>query len=445
MTQQLTAQEDYDVKARRISGTHAEKLEQIDAAIQELLDIKMLECASDRPGVQFLAVPRPRSHAFAMFVTILAMLILLVLLLGVRPAHAQSAADGPPPWHVGGTLAVSFLNSNDDPANHLFRTRGTTPTVDEWSVDMAMITAKKASAAASRWGVELTAQTGGDTDTFGFSPTAPNIAGAEWLRRLGPTNVSYLAPLGRGLTIQGGIFSSLIGYDSLYAKDNFAYTRPWGADFTPYFMLGANVAYPFTDKFTLTGFVVNSYFHLSRPNSVPNVGAQVARALTPQLSLKETGMFGSHQADAGLSHWRTLSDTTLERKWKRATVAGEVQLATETVAETGDRASWVSAQVPIHFVVGGPWTVTFRPEAARDPSGRYTSVRQTVYAMTSTLEFRGHLHSGDAVVRAEYRFDNSTGAQGGFFSGPDNVLVPRQHLLIGAFILAFDHAVPVSK
>ena len=397
MTKYLTPQEEYDVKARRISGTHTEKLEQIDAAIQELLAIKMLECAGDRPGVYFLAVPKPRSHAVAMVVTILAMLILLVLLLGVRAAHAQ------------------------------------------------VITAKKAPAAASRWGVELTAQAGRDTDTFGFSPTAPNIGGADWLRRLGPTNASYLAPLGHGLTIQGGIFGSLIGYDSLYAKDNFAYTRPWGADFTPYFMLGGNVAYPFTDSFTLTGFVVNSYFHLSQPNSVPNGGAQFAFAPTPQLSLKETAMFGSHQADTSLSHWRSLSDTIVERKWKRATVARELQLATETVAGTDERASWVSAQMPIHLLVGDPWSVTLRPEVARDPSGRYTSVQQTVYAMTTTIEVRKHVSDVDAIVRGEYRFDNSTGASGGFFSGPDNALVPHQQLLIAAFIVAFDHAFPVSR
>jgi hypothetical protein len=465
----LSKSDEYVIASRRIAGTRADKVAQIDAAIQELLDIKLLESAGDRPDVQFLAVPR-RSPWLGMSIAIVVMLVLLVLLFGVRPAHAQTTAEKPaaagvaaagtpssqapapapdtapaPAWHFGGTVDVSFLNSNNDPENHLFRTRGTTPKVDEWGIDMAMITLKKAAAAGARWGVELTAQTGHDTDTFGFSPTAPNIAGGDWLRRFGPTNVSYLADVGRGLTIQGGIFSSLIGYDSLYAKDNFAYTRPWGADFTPYFMLGGNVAYPFTDKFTLTGFVVNSYFHLSQPNSVPSVGGQLAFALTPQLSLKENLLWGSHQADTSLSNWRFLSDTIVEQKWKRATVAGELQLAGETVAETGERATWVSAQMPVHLLLGGPWSVTLRPEAARDRSGRYTSVMQTVYAMTSTLEYRKHFSSADAILRGEYRFDNSQGAEGGFFSGPDNLLVPHQHLLSGALILAFDHPFTVSK
>jgi hypothetical protein len=29
-------------------------------------------------------------------------------------------------------------------------------------------------------------------------------------------------------------------------KNNFAYTRPWTGDYTPYFMLGVNASYPLT-------------------------------------------------------------------------------------------------------------------------------------------------------------------------------------------------------
>ena len=71
-------------------------------------------------------------------------------------------------------------------------------------------------------------QGGKDSQVFGFSATAPNFPGYRGLRHLGLANGSYLASVGKGLTLQGGIFGSLIGYDALYAKDNFEYTRPWG-------------------------------------------------------------------------------------------------------------------------------------------------------------------------------------------------------------------------
>src|SRR5205807_5869044 len=144
---------------------------------------------------------------------------------------------------------------------------------------------------SSRWGMELTAQAGQDTRIFGFSATAPNLPGATGLRHLGPTNVSYVAPVGKGLTIQGGIFSSLIGYDSLYAKDNFTYTRPWGADFTPYLMMGINASYPFTNKVTATFFLVNGYWHLAHANNVPSSGGQLAYKPTGHLTLKETAIY----------------------------------------------------------------------------------------------------------------------------------------------------------
>src|SRR5947208_1154155 len=138
---------------------------------------------------------------------------------------------------------------------------------------------------------------------------AQNIDGFKWLRHLGPTNVSYIAPVGKGLTLQGGIFASLIGYDSLYAKDNFNYTRPWGADFTPYLMMGVNASYPFNDRLTGAVFVINGYWHLANANSVPSSGGQLAYKATPQVTVKETVLWGPHQTDTSLKYWRSLSDT----------------------------------------------------------------------------------------------------------------------------------------
>jgi hypothetical protein len=172
----------------------------------------------------------------------------------------------PPPWQYGAFIDLADLADANNPPNHLFRNRGTTPHVNELDVNVAAAYLKKVASEASRAGIELTVQTGKDTELFGFSATAPNIGGADVLRHLGPTNVSYLAPAAKGLTIQGGIFSSLIGYDSLYAKDNFNYTRPWGADYTPYLMLGVNASYSVTPRLTATGAVVNGYWHLAHAN-----------------------------------------------------------------------------------------------------------------------------------------------------------------------------------
>jgi hypothetical protein len=358
---------------------------------------------------------------------------------------AEPDSDKPKrPWHLGGFIDVAYLLDFNHPANRIFRSRGTTWHVDRPQLNMAAIYAKKNATEDSRWGVELTAHAGKDAELFGFSATAPNIGGYKVLRQLGPTNVSYLAPIGKGLTIQGGIFSSLIGYDSLYAKDNLNHTRPWGADFTPYLMMGVNASYPFTKKVSGTFFVVNGYWHLARANNVPSWGGQAAIAATPHVTVKQTVLVGPHQAHTSFQFWRFLSDTIVEHKTEKRTIAFNTNFSTEQVNVPGTpRAWWFAAQVPMRWILSPRWAVAIRPEIAHDNHGRWTLARQTVIALTSTLEYKLPYKSTNTIFRLEHRFDRSTGSDGGFFRGrevrPGVVgLMPNQHLLIFATILTFD-------
>ena len=345
-------------------------------------------------------------------------------------------------WHYGGFADLGYLLDFNHPSNHLFRNRGTTPRVDELDLNMAALYLTKEASDKSRWGMELEVQTGEDSKIFGFSATAPNLGGANWLRQIGKVDASYLVPVGKGLTVQGGVFSSLIGYDSLYAKDNFTYTRPWGADYTPYLMLGANASYPFSKKITAAAFVINDYFHLAHPNNVPSWGGQFALSATEHLSVKETVLYGPHQSDTALEFWRFLSDSIVEWKRNPMTVAFEYQAGTEKLAAVGNpRALWMSAQMPVHWAMHGPWSVTLRPEFAWDRDGRWTGFPQTIKAVTSTLEYHIPYRWTDTIARVEYRFDDSRGKGGGFFRGAQispgvDSLTPSQHLLIFGLIFA---------
>ncbi len=363
------------------------------------------------------------------------------------PQEPQPEATSPqvkPQWSYGGFVDVGYLLDFNHPSNHLFRNRGTTRRVNELDLNMAAIYLAKAASDKSRWGMELEAQAGEDSKIFGFSATAPNLGGANWLRQIGKMDVSYLLPVGKGLTVQGGIFSSLIGYDSLYAKDNFEYTRPWGADYTPYLMFGVNASYPFTKKLTATAFVLNGYWHLAHANNVPSSGGQLAYAATEHVNVKETILYGPHQSNTALEFWRFLSDSIAEWKRDRLTTAFEYQIGTERVDVTGNpRVLWMSAQLPVHKSLGGPWSVTLRPEVAWDRDGRWTGFPQTIKAVTTTVEYRIPYRWTNTIARFEYRFDDSRGKGGGFFKGgevsPGVVgLTPSQHLLIFGLIFTFD-------
>jgi len=363
------------------------------------------------------------------------------MLFCARTAHAQALEPADAPRVTfGGFVDAAYLFAPNEPYNKEFRSRGTAWHVNDVYLNMAAAYAKKPAAADSRLGGELTIHAGKDDEIFGFSATAPNITGADWLRHLGPANVSYLADVGKGLTLQGGIFASLIGYDSLYARDNLNYTRPWGADFTPYLMTGGNASYPFTSKLIGTFYVVNGYWHLANANAVPSSGAQLVYAATPELTFKETVLAGPHQDDTTFGLWRFLSDTIVERKSDRLVVALNYHFATEHVADTGVRAWWMAAQLPMQWKAGGPWRIALRPEMAWDSTGRWTLAEQTVTAFTATLEYVKPYRSVGTSVRLEYRVDHSTGPGGGFFTDREDELTPTQQLLIVGLIVRFDQS-----
>ena len=351
-------------------------------------------------------------------------------------------------WQYGGFVDVAYPLNFNHPANRLFRSRGTAFRTDAVWLNMAGFYVRKRATEDSRWGVELTVQAGKDAEFFGFSATAPNIAGYKFLRQLGPTNVSYLAPVGKGLLLQAGIFSSFIGYDSLYAKDNLNYTRPWGADFTPYFMMGGSASYPFTEKLTGSFFLVNGYWHLARANSAPSAGGQLAYKFTPRVTLKETVLFGPHQRNTAFEFWRFLTDTIIERKTEKFIWASDYIFSTEQVDTPGKpRAVMMSWQMPARWVLNDRWSLSFRPEVFWDRDGRWTLARQTVKAFTSTLEYRLPYRWTTAIFRLEHRWDDSHGPDGWFFRGaelsPGVVgLTPSQHLLIFATIFTFDSPAP---
>ena len=93
--------------------------------------------------------------------------------------------------------------------------------------------------------------------------------------------------------------------------------------------------------------------------------------------------------------------------------------------------------------VAGPWTVAVRPEVFWDRNGRWTGSEQFVKAITSTVEYRLPYKWTNTIVRLEHRWDESTGAGGGFFSGgelqPGVIgLTPNQHLVLLGILWTFD-------
>ena len=363
-----------------------------------------------------------------------------------RGAIPESSKEQPTLWHYGAYLDVSYDLNFNFPDNHRWRSRTTTNHTNEFAPNMALAYARKDPTSASRWGTEFGLQGGYDTEDFAFLQGEPKVDGHDVWRHFHRANVSYLAPVGgKELTVTAGLFNSLIGYESLYAKDNYNYTRSWMADNTPYMMFGVKASYPVSDELIATLYVVNSYYHLAHPNDQPSYGVDVEWKATSRLTVTENIYYGPDQANTALEFWRLYSNFNTEWKGDDLILAWSYDFGTENIATQpgSPRAFVMASALYTQWHIAGPWTVAVRPEFYWDRNGRWTGNQQFVKAITNTVEYKIPYRWTNTILRLEYRYDESTGKQGGFFtngnfSNGQPRLTPGQNLLIFSLLWMFD-------
>ena len=138
-------------------------------------------------------------------------------------------------------------------------------THNSFSLNYAEVAVAKAPTELSRAGFRM---------DFGAGDTANLVnafepGGTDFLKYVQQAYVSFLAPAGKGLTIDFGKFVTPAGAEVIESKDNFNYSR--GLLFAlaiPYYHAGARVGYSFNDKVSLTGYLVNGWNDVKDNNKV---------------------------------------------------------------------------------------------------------------------------------------------------------------------------------
>jgi len=362
-----------------------------------------------------------------------------------RPETGSSETPGPElsNWHYGAYLDVGYALDSNNPENGLWRSKSTTFKLGEPKVNMAMGYVRKETSPQSRWGMAFGLQAGVDVD--GLVPAPPPaanepVADADLYRHFSDANLSYLVPLGNGLNVTGGLIKGYPAYESYHAIENPNYTRGYLTDFVPYFLVGARAAYPVSDSLDLNFFVVTGYNYLANPNDQPSYGLQLVLEASSDITFTQNLYYGPDQKDTALEFWRFFSDSILE--WKRGPflLAASFDVGTETQADQvgTPQNNWMSGALWAGWQFGEPWSVALRPEFYWDPDGLLTGSIQFIQAYTATLKYEFSPFPFNTMqATLEYRFDNSTGSEGGFYEGPDNRLVPDQHLVLIAFMWSF--------
>ena len=364
--------------------------------------------------------------------------------------YVQESADDDMPqdiipqmWDYGLYLDLGYNSSSNNPENNLWRSKGTTFKLDQTQVNLAMVYVSKEAVPHSRWGIEFGLQTGVDTENL--VPVPPPefnepISNADVLRHLYRANTTYLFPLGDGLGVTAGLINSYIGYESFLAIQNVNYTRGYILDFVPYFLFGIQGVYPVSDTLDVSLFVVDGWNYLAHANNTPSLGFQSAWQISPQTRYIQNLYYGPDQEASNTEFWRFFSDSIIEWKSGRYLLAGAFDFGTEKQADLvgNPRGNWMSGALWFGWHIHGLWNLGLRSEFFRDEDGIGTGTKQKIQAFTGTLEYSfSPAASNTAVLALEYRYDHSSGEEGGFYSGDNNRLVPNEQQLILSLMWAF--------
>lgn len=145
----------------------------------------------------------------------------------------------------------------NDPVGRVNLLRAYDVLSNEFSLNQASVVIEHAPdvAAERRWGGRLDLQFGQATDTLQGNPA--NEPRPDIYRNIFQVYGTYVAPVGKGLTVDFGKWGSSIGIEGNYTKDQMNYSRAFWFNFLPFYHMGARVSYPLNDRFALNYWVVN--------------------------------------------------------------------------------------------------------------------------------------------------------------------------------------------
>ena len=109
--------------------------------------------------------------------------------------------------------------------------------------------------AGRRFGMRVDFQYGQATETLQGS--AANELRPQVYRPLLQAYGTYVFPLGSGLTVDFGKWSSALGMEGNYTKDQINYSRSYYFDFLPFYHMGFRAGYNLGPKINLTYWLVN--------------------------------------------------------------------------------------------------------------------------------------------------------------------------------------------
>ncbi|MBK6516983.1 MAG: porin [Polyangiaceae bacterium] len=351
-------------------------------------------------------------------------------------AEAALAAESKKPslsLTVNGAVELYYQWSFNDPDNGITNFRGFDNRHNSFTVPNVMLDVRGAYEGAE---ARVALQVGHAPSTYTLAEPAlagsgaANASSGELWKYVQQAYVGYEAPVGGGLLVQGGIFLSPIGPESLVIKDSWSWSRSNLFFGLPFYHAGLRATYKASPEWSVTLAGYNGWNDIVDNNDEKSLSLQLSHA-SKELSwslLYFGGVERPTDAPEGRA-WRHTFDTY-------ATWTATSWLALQPHLDGGfepnefGASGWVAGALSARFtftdwLFGVVRQDAFYEVAAEDSTGTAGRIfwpAEWVASSTATLEARAVDH---VLLRLEVRHDHAEGDM--FFRGAvrgDGVTTP---------------------
>jgi Putative beta-barrel porin-2, OmpL-like. bbp2 len=245
---------------------------------------------------------------------------------------------------------------------------------------------------------------------------------------------SYLAPVGKGLQIDAGKFVTPHGAEVIETKDDLNYSRGLLFSYAiPYYHYGLRAKYAFSDKYSVSGFLVNGWNNVVDNNTGKTYGLGFGWNPTKKISFTQNFMAGPEQSNNN-SNWRQLWDTVITYS-----PTSRLSFTLNTDYGRGDRMKgvvdpvfWTGAAGYVKYAFNEKYAVVTRYEYYDDANGFTTGTAQHFNGFTATFQ---RLTAGHILSRLEFRRDVSNEPT---FTKGNGLPAGTQNTLTAGLVFMFD-------
>lgn len=325
---------------------------------------------------------------------------------------ANPVRSSTPPVSISGLLGSTTLSGFVDlnygfnlnqPSSRTSSLRSFDAPANQFALNLVELVVDKPAEAASRFGYRVALGFGNAMNTVNASEPG-GLGFAQYLKE---AYLSYLVPVGSGLTVDFGKFVTPAGAEVIESKDNWNYSRgllfSWAV---PYYHFGARAKYSFNSKYAITGYLTNGWNNVIDNNTGKMLGVSFGWTPSKKFGLTQNYMAGPELPGTN-SHWRQLSDTVVTyAPSSRLSLMLNYDYGRGDYLPQGTRpVFWTGVGGYVRYAFNPKYSIATRYEYYDDHDGFTTGTPQHLHEITQTIE---RLIGKNLITRMEIRHDGST-------------------------------------